>query len=125
MNEYRYIPYKKKLVARAREFRKGSTEAEKAFWEVLKDKQLLNLKFTRQKPLDDFIADFYCAELKLAVEVDGNIHSFQKTRDREKDNILNHKFGIRVKRYSNSDVINNTDEVIKDLLEYISPLTRG
>lgn len=70
-----YIPYNRKLVEKARENRKNQTEAENKIWnEILKDRQLKNYKFLRQKPLDNFIADFYCAELMLVIEVDGGYH---------------------------------------------------
>src|SRR3989338_44682 len=104
-----YIPYDKNLVSRAREFRKEITEAEKIFWiTILKDKKLKNFKFTRQKPLGNFTADFYCAKLSLVIEIDGEIHNFQKARDEERDNVLEQKFGLKVVRYKNEEVLNNT-----------------
>ena len=90
-----YIPYDKNLVSRAQELRKETTEAEKIFWDkILKSKKLKNFKFTRQKPIDHFIVDFFYASLHLIIEIDGEIHSFQKTRDEERDNILKQKFRI-------------------------------
>src|SRR5437879_5117525 len=95
-----YIPYDKRLVSRARELRKQETEVEKVFWtEILNDKRLKDLKFTRQKPLDHFILDFYCAELMLGIEIDGEIHAKQVARDKERDNILKQKFGVTIVRY--------------------------
>ena len=122
MNHFKFIPYSKRLVFRAREFRKESTEAEKMFWkEVFKGKQLSNLKFTRQKPVGDFIVDFYCASLCLAIEVDGEIHDRQ--RDEERDNILLEKFGVRVVRYKNEEVLNNIEKVQENLIQRIRELT--
>ncbi|HEY4493945.1 MAG TPA: DUF559 domain-containing protein, partial [Candidatus Paceibacterota bacterium] len=81
-----YIPYDKNLVSRARELRKETTAVEKLFWDkILKSKKLEKFKFTRQKPLDHFIVDFYCASLGLVIEIDGKIHNFQKIRDKERD----------------------------------------
>ncbi|MEK7128161.1 MAG: endonuclease domain-containing protein [Patescibacteria group bacterium] len=115
-----YIPYDKNLVSRARELRKQNTEAESLFWnEVLKDKKLASFKFTRQKPLDNFIADFYCASLGLVIEIDGEIHNFQKARDKERDNVLKQKFGLKIIRYTNEEVLNSTEKVIKDLVNKI------
>ena len=115
-----YIPYDKNLVSRARELRKEMTEAEKVFWDkILKNKKLAHFKFTRQKPLDYFIVDFFCAKLGLAIEIDGEIHSFQKARDKERDNVLEQKFGLKIVRYKNEEVLNNTEKVLKDLLEKI------
>ena len=56
------------------------TQAENKLWTLLKIKSVLNLRFRRQHPLDIFIADFYCHELKLVIEVDGEIHDSKKTQ---------------------------------------------
>ena len=119
-----YIPYDKNLVSRARELRKETTEAEKVFWEkILKDKKLANLKFTRQKPLDYFIADFYCAKLGLIIEIDGAIHNFQKARDAERNNILEQKFGLKIIRYTNEEILDSSDKVTEDLVKRIQNST--
>jgi very-short-patch-repair endonuclease len=126
MNNYRYIPYSKKLVSRARELRKDSTQAEEILWEqVLKCRKLLNLKFTRQKPVGDFIVDFYCAELKLAIEVDGEVHTFQKGRDKERDDILREKFGMKIIRYKNTDITSSIEKVKKNLIRKIHPFLKS
>lgn len=115
-----YIPYDKNLVSRAKELRKETTKAENIFWsKILKHKNLKNFKFTRQKPLDYFIVDFFCANLHLIIEIDGKIHNFQKDRDEERDNILKQKYGLKIIRYTNKDVLNNTEKVTKDLIEKI------
>ena len=119
-----YIPYDKNLIFRARELRKEVTEAEKIFWEkVLKNKNLVNFKFTRQKPLDHFIVDFYCASLGLAIEIDGEIHNFQKIKDKERDNVLKQKFGLKIIRYKNEEVLESTERVMKDLIRRINNAT--
>ncbi|OIO29703.1 endonuclease [Candidatus Nomurabacteria bacterium CG_4_10_14_0_2_um_filter_30_12] len=121
MKLYKFIPYDKELVYRARELRKSETEAERLFWsKILKNKKLIDLKFTRQKPIGNFIVDFYCAKLKLAIEIDGEIHKFQKTRDDERDNLLKQKFGLRILRYKNEDVLNNTKFILDDFIERIN-----
>ncbi len=85
MKILKFIPYDKKLVSRARELRAEATQAEERFWEILQNKKFLGLKFTRQKPINHFIVDFYCASLGLAIEIDGGIHLTQKIRDKERD----------------------------------------
>jgi len=121
MKLYKFIPYDKELVYRARELRKSETEAERIFWiKILKNKKLIDFKFTRQKPVGNFIVDFYCAKLKLAIEIDGGIHKFQKTRDDERDNLLKQKFGLRILRYKNEDVLNNTKFILDDFIERIN-----
>ncbi len=133
MKLYKFLPYDKNLISRARELRKTQTNAEKIFWfEILKDKRFAHLKFTSQKPIGNFIVDFYCAKLKLAIEIDGDIHKFQFTRDSERDNLLEQQLGLKIIRYSNNDVIENTDKILNDLISKIKllnpsrpPLVRG
>jgi very-short-patch-repair endonuclease len=118
-----YIPYDKNLVSRAKELRKETTEAEKVFWDkILKNKKLENFKFTRQKPIDHFIVDFFCSSLGVVIEIDGEVHSYQKTRDKERDRILKQKFGLEIIRYSNKEVLENTESVLEDLIRKIKYL---
>jgi very-short-patch-repair endonuclease len=127
-----FIPYNKVLVSRARELRSNQTFAEKIFWKALINRKTINYKFTRQKPVDNFIVDFYCSKLLLAVEIDGRIHLVSEVRDQERTDILNCKYGILVVRYSNDDVLNNSKKIIDNLEKIIQsrkfflfPLTRG
>ena len=111
----KFIFYNKKLISRARELRKERTEAEIVFWnKILKNKEITSYKFTQQKPLGDFIADFYCSKLLLVVEIDGGVHENLKNRDEERSEILLYKYGIKVIRYKNDDVLNNIEKVICD-----------
>lgn len=113
--DLKFILYNKKLISRAREFRKNKTEAEIIFWDkILKNKEVTNYKFTQQKPLGDFIADFYCSRLLLVVEIDGDIHKKLKRRDKERSEILLYKYGIKVIRYKNNDVLNHIEMIISD-----------
>jgi len=104
----------------AKSFRKEMTLAEKCFWNACRKHQIANLHFRRQQIIDGFIADFYCHELKLVVEIDGGIHEEQKDYDNLRDQIIN-RHGIRVLRFSNEDVINNMDNVIKQILSDPTP----
>jgi very-short-patch-repair endonuclease len=111
----KFILYNKKLVSRARELRKERTEAEIVFWDkILKNKEIVNYKFTQQKPLDDFIADFYCSKLLFVIEIDGDIHGELKNRDKERSEILFYKYGIKVIRYKNDEVLSNIEKLISD-----------
>jgi very-short-patch-repair endonuclease len=115
-----YIPYDKNLVYRAKELRKEETEAEKVFWRnILKHKKLENFKFTRQKPIDCFIVDFFCSSLGVVIEIDGGVHDFQKNRDFERDRMLKQKFGLEIIRYSNKEVLENTESVLEDFIKRI------
>ena len=110
-----YIPYNPNLKEKARENRKNPTPAEKKIWyQVLRNKQFSHLKFTRQKPLDEYIVDFYCAELMLAIEIDGDSHADQEEYDKRRTARLN-ELGIEVIRYTNQDVMHNLDGVLDDL----------
>lgn len=126
MQKYKFLPYDKKLISRARELRTSPTEAEKIFWnKILKNKEFSRLTFLRQKPLGHFIVDFYCANLRLAIEVDGDLHDFQKQRDKERDVFLGQSFGIKIIRFRNEDILKNPEKVLEKLLSVISPLIKG
>ena len=117
-----YISYNKTLKQKARENRKNPTSAEKKLWyEVLANKRLDNLKFTRQKPLDKYIVDFYCAELRIAIEIDGDTHADQEQYDKRRTENLN-EYGVEVIRYTNAEVLNNLQGVYQDLCERISEI---
>ena len=105
------------LIENARYLRKNQTDAEELLWGLLRNRQFYNFKFKRQHPIKPgFILDFYCAEKKLAIEVDGSIHDEkdQMLSDEERTQILNEK-GIDVIRFKNEDVLNRTDTVLKTL----------
>lgn len=113
-----YIPYNSVLVEIARGNRKNQTQAEKKIWQMLRNKSLKNYKFLRQKPLDNFVADFYCAKLMLVIEIDGDSHSRQKEYDALRSERLE-EYGIQVIRYHNNNIINNISRVHQDLLKKI------
>lgn len=119
-----HIPYAAALTEKARENRKNLTPAEKKVWfEVLQNKRFEGLKFSRQKPLDTFIVDFYCAELLLAIEIDGDSHAAQEEYDQRRTACLN-LLGIEVVRYNNQDVFENLEGVFEDLTRRIKSRKR-
>ena len=109
-----------------RDLRKNCTKSEKIFWESVRNRKLKNRKFFRQYPItfdiNDqkrfFIADFYCYEKKLVVEIDGGIHEKQKEYDALRTDIINH-LGIKVIRFKNDEIMHNLDSVISKLLKYL------
>ncbi|HEY5713924.1 MAG TPA: endonuclease domain-containing protein, partial [Candidatus Gracilibacteria bacterium] len=115
MNYITFLPYNQALKERARAMRKTPTPAEKKMWKTLCRNRTLGFKFWRQKPLDQFIVDFYCAELKLAIEVDGDIHDQQEAYDEERMLILEGKYGIQFLRFTNEQVMNDIEKVKKIL----------
>ncbi len=106
----------RELFVRARELRVQMTESEQLLWEQLRDKKLDGYKFRRQHPIKKFILDFYCHSQKLGIEVDGGIHSntVQKFYDEDRSYILL-EIGIRIIRFSNSEVINDLDKVMEKI----------
>ena len=115
-----YIPYNKSLTEKARQNRKNPTPAERKLWfEVLRHKRFDNLKFTRQKPLDEYIVDFYCAELMLAVEIDGDSHDERQPYDETRTHKLN-ILGIDVIRYPNAEVMRNLEGVYQNLQKRVA-----
>jgi very-short-patch-repair endonuclease len=107
---------KPEIQSLARNLRKSQTEAEHIFWSKLRSRGLSGFKFRRQHPIDNYILDFYCNEAQLAIEIDGGQHAEKENikRDDRRTALLNQK-GIRVIRYWNNDVLENTDEVIEDI----------
>ncbi|MDP2806303.1 MAG: endonuclease domain-containing protein [Gallionellaceae bacterium] len=110
------MPYDKRLTALARENRKNPTPAEQKMWrEILSRHQLADYKFTRQKPIENFIVDFYCAELRWVIETDGDSHMEQVEYDERRTALLQ-QHGLTIIRYDNRDVLNNIEGVYADLV---------
>ena len=104
-----------KIRQRSRELRKNLTPAERKLWNVLRNRNLGNFKFRRQHPIGSFIADFYCAEVKLVIEVDGGIHAFQKEYDEMRTAWLEER-GYHVVRFQNEEVLSNITQVANEIL---------
>lgn len=105
--------------------RKNMTEAEMILWDVLKNRKFNNLKFRRQHPIQLFIVDFYCHQLGLVIEIEGEYHQFEQQikYDESRTEILQ-EFGILVIRYSNDSILNNLDNVLLELNEIVQKLFR-
>jgi very-short-patch-repair endonuclease len=108
--------YDKKLKERSRTFRESMTDAEKLLWSKLRMRQIHDLIFYRQKPIGEYIADFYCPKAKLVIEVDGGQHysddgiEYDKTRDEYLSGL-----GLRILRFANADVLGNIEGVLKSV----------
>jgi very-short-patch-repair endonuclease len=105
-----WIAYRKTLKGRAQSLRRNPTPAERKLWyEFLRD---LPEKFTRQKPLGSYVADFYCSQHLLAIELDGDSHYTDQAKayDAKRTSMLETK-GIRVLRFTNPDVMQNFEAV--------------
>jgi very-short-patch-repair endonuclease len=108
------MAYRRSITKLARELRKQQTPSEKILWNELRNRKLYGIKFFRQHPLvyeidrgkiHFFIPDFYSAEQKLVIELDGKIHEYQKYYDQERDLIIK-KMGLTVIRFKNEEVRN-------------------
>ncbi len=106
----------------SRELRSNSTDAEKKLWEYIKNRQFLNLRFLRQHPIfyqfnnkkNFFIADFYCHEIKMVIELDGYIHDKQRDYDQIRTEILEFK-NILIVRFENAEIMNNLNHALNQL----------
>ena len=111
-------PVPQELLTFARKLRHDQTDAEQLIWELLRDRRLADAKFRRQHPVevDDkrYILDFYCSELKLAVELDGGQHQEQAHYDQKRGDVLS-SLGITVLRFWNSDVLKQPESVLETL----------
>ena len=105
----------------AREFRKEPTKSEKIMWNSLRNRQFLNLKFRRQYLIQGFIVDFYCPELKLAIEIDGSIHLKQNQikYDKERQNVIEQQ-KVEFIRINSKEVENDIGEVLGRLYAFLN-----
>lgn len=102
-----------------RQLRSQMTKSEIIFWSKIKNKQL-GYKFRRQYGVGKYIVDFYCPEKKLIIEIDGDIHFYDRSigSDKIRENYFK-KLGLAIKRYTNSDVIKNLDNALENLRQIL------
>ena len=106
-------PYNKSLKLPSRNLRSNMTDAEQWLWQRLRRKQILGLQFYRQKPILNFIVDFYCSAAKLVIECDGRQHYTEDGRlaDQIRDQVLS-ELGLVVLRFSNRQILTETDAMV-------------
>ena len=95
----------------ARLMRREPTAAERELWSRLRRRQVAGMRFLRQRVIGRFIVDFFCAEHRLTVEVDGDVHRDRVERDSERTQVLE-ALGLTVLRFQNAEVLRETDAVI-------------
>ena len=114
-----YLPFRNDLKEKARVNRKNMNRPEAKLWyEILSNRKFLGYRFLRQKPVEDYILDFFCSKLKLGIEIDGESHNEQKEYDKMRTLNLK-KIGIKLIRYSNADIMCNLEGVYFDLEQKI------
>jgi leucyl-tRNA synthetase len=106
------------LTTFAHQLRKNSTPTEKLRWNHLRRKQLYGRTFRRQHPISPYIVDFYCSQIRLVIEVDGEIHKYQLDQDNFRQAWLT-ECGFNVIRITNDQVLNNLDWVLLEIQKYI------
>ena len=96
--------------------RKNPTDAEKAMWKILRKFRQSGFPFRRQHPIEFYIADFYCHKLRLVIEVDGEIHSEKEIHNHDEGRAGElERFGIKVLRFTNSQILNYGDLVVEKI----------
>lgn len=103
-----------------RKLRKDQTYCEKIMWLYLRNRQLLGIKFRRQYSVDKYVVDFYAPEIKLAIELDGNVHNIpeQKEYDIERQSYLE-EFGIRFLHITNEELLGNPNKAFDRIERFI------
>ena len=113
--------YKNTLKSNARQLRQNMTEVEQVIWYRVRRKQIMAVQFYRQKPLLNFIVDFYCAKARLVIELDGGQHF--EDEHQEKDIIRDKALmdiGLLVLRFDNYQVLSETESVINRIYEVVA-----
>jgi len=120
MKKKKIIWYNPKPIPFARELRNHSTKSEIIFWLKIKGKAFYGYDFHRQKPIDNYILDFYCDALLLGIEIDGYSHQFLEVfnKDTKKEKRMN-ELGVTVLRFSDEQVLKDMENVIRALEDYI------
>ena len=123
------LPYNGNLKQISRQLRENMTDAERHLWAKIRMKQLKGYQFYRQKPIGDYIVDFFCPRAKLVIEVDGGQHSSNEIveDDRIRDEYMS-SLGLRVLRFTNIEVLKRVEGVVESIEQEIPlspPLKKG
>ena len=104
---------------KAHDLRHPMTEAEKLLWDKIRNRKLQGLKFRRQHPIHYYIADFYCHEKRLIVEVDGGIHTDEAVKEHDENRTAElDRLGITVIRFTNEQIFGQLEQVLKEIVKF-------
>ena len=111
---------KASIYQNASDLRKRTTEAEQKLWPLLRNRQLLGKKFRRQHAIGKYVADFYCHECKLVIELDGSFHNTPEAKqyDQKRTMVLNEP-GITVLRFWNKEIMEDIEKVLKKIADHL------
>jgi very-short-patch-repair endonuclease len=112
------LPYNPSLKDRAKALRKAGNFSEVVFWKEVRNKSFWNIDFDRQRIIGNYIVDFYVKTLGLVIEIDGEIHNFQEDYDEKRELFLKN-LGLRIFRISTTKMKYDTENVMKDLEQFI------
>ncbi|MBC8312332.1 MAG: DUF559 domain-containing protein [Candidatus Marinimicrobia bacterium] len=112
------IYYNPKLKQLSRNLRNHSTMSEVLLWNELKSKKMCSFQFMRQKPIGNFIVDFFCSKLKLVIEIDGASHDLKKISDKKRDAYLQ-SLGLTVLHFEDHWVKENIQWVVSEIKKWI------
>ncbi len=115
------IYYNSKLKERAQELRRNSTYTERLLWKYIRGGQLLGYKFQRQKPIDNYIVDFYCSKLQLVIEIDGISHDGKQKYDKKREKRLM-DIGLNIIRIDGHYVLKNIAGAVEIIANKICEL---
>ncbi|MFZ7273747.1 endonuclease domain-containing protein [Avibacterium avium] len=113
-------PYSKNLKELSQKLRSDQTDAERKLWQRINQDQLLGFRFNRQKPLLNYIVDFYCAKAKLVIELDGGHHyepGYQE-KDQLRDDELR-ALGLTIMRFSNDEIYYEIESVVEQIYLFL------
>ncbi len=101
--------------------RRNETPAEKFMWKLLRNRNIKGFKFRRQHPISRYIADFYCHEAKLVIELDGDVHLIEEIKeyDKKRQEAIS-QFDLKVLRFKNEEVFFETNKVIEIIEKHLT-----
>ena len=118
------LKYNPNLKDKARKLRKNSTLSEVLLWNRLKGRQLKGYQFLRQKPVDNYVVDFFCRRLNLVIEIDGDTHIDNEASDKIRQMKLE-SMGISFLRFSDNEIKSNLDRVVQTIINWIDEYEDG
>ena len=115
------LKYNQKNKNNSRHLRRNLTDAEALLWSRIRRKQIENIQFYRQKPIGNFIVDFYAPSAKLIIEIDGGQHfeEIHIEKDKKRDAYLQ-KLGLKILRFDNFQILKSLDEVLEMIFDEIA-----